>query len=235
MSYQPPQGPPGPPQPPQPPQWPQSPPQQPQPPAWGQSGYQPPPSKPKPPLYRRPWFIILGVLVLLFVVVPLLAGSPDEEPTTDQAQETTPATVDETRAPAEETPEAAGTGTPVRDGKFEFTVNRVECGKSRVGTADFGQTAQGQFCFVYMKVENIGREAQTLDGSAQYLYAGGGKRYDADTEAAIYLDDSKTFLEDINPGNAVDGIVVFDVPKSAKPERLELHDSLFSGGVTVEL
>ena len=67
------------------------------------------------------------------------------------------------------------------------------------------------------------------------MYASGGKRYDADTEAAIYLDDSKTFLEEINPGNAVDGIVIFDVPKSAKPEWLELHDSAFSGGVEVSL
>jgi Domain of unknown function (DUF4352) len=176
--------------------------------------------------------VIGGVLI----VGALLGDPPAEEPTTGQGAPTeTQEQAQETQEPAETTPEAAGTGTPVRDGKFEFTVQRVECGKSRIGSKDFGQTAQGHFCFVYMKVENIGREAQTLDGSAQYLYAGGGKRYDADTEAAIYLDDSKTFLEEINPGNAVNGIVVFDVPKRTKPERLEFHDSIFSGGVTVEL
>ena len=230
MSYQPPQGSQGPPQP---PQWPPGPPQQPQ---WGQPGYEPPPSKPKPPIYRRPWFVILGVIGVLVVVGALLGDPPVEESTTAQREPAeTQAPAQETREPAETTPEAAGTGTPVRDGKFEFTVQRVECGKSRVGSRDFGQTAQGHFCFVYMKVENIGKEAQTLDGSNQYMYASGGKRYDADTEAAIYLDDSKTFLEEINPGNAVDGIVIFDVPKSAKPERLELHDSAFSGGVEVSL
>jgi hypothetical protein len=201
VSYQPPQGPQGPPQP---PQWPPGPPQQPQ---WGQPGYEPPPSKPKPPIYRRPWFVILGVIGVLVVVGALLGDPPAEESTTAQREPAeTQAPAQETRGPAE-TPEAAGTGTPVRDGKFEFTVQRVECGKSRVGSRDFGQTAQGHFCFVYMKVENIGKEAQTLDGSNQYMYASGGKRYDADTEAAIYLDDSKTFLEEINPGNAVDGIV----------------------------
>jgi hypothetical protein len=31
------------------------------------------------------------------------------------------------------------------------------------------------------------------------------------------------------------GIVVFDVPKNAKPTKLELHDSAFSGGVDVIL
>jgi len=33
----------------------------------------------------------------------------------------------------------------------------------------------------------------------------------------------------------VDGVVVFDIPKSATPTKIELHDSPFSGGVTVEL
>jgi hypothetical protein len=245
VSYQPPQGPQGAPQP---PQWPQSPPQgadwQPaqQPQDWGQPGYKPPPSKPKPPVYRRPWFIILGFVVLV-VIVGALLGDP---PAYETAQQATPTTVAEatratnasaptTKATAAPTPEAPGIGTPVRDGKFEFTVRKIECGKSRIGDSNFGTTAQGQFCFVYMKVENIGKEAQTLDGSAQYLFGSGGQRYDADSEAAIYLDDAQTFLEDINPGNAVDGIVVFDIPKDAKPTRLELHDSVFSGGVEVGL
>jgi hypothetical protein len=104
---------------------------------------------------------------VLLVVGALLGDPPAEEPTTGAATEateteTTQARAQGTRAPAETKPEAPGTGTPVRDIKFEFTVNRVECGKSRVGSSDFGQTAQGQFCFVYMKVENIGTEAQTL-------------------------------------------------------------------------
>lgn len=118
---------------------------------------------------------------------------------------------------------------------FEFTVSKVTCDRQRIGTNDFGVDAQGQFCLVSVKVENIGQEAQLLDGSSQYLYGDGGQRYSADSEAAIYLDDAKTFLEEINPGNAVNGIVVFDVPKDANPSKIELHDSPFSGGVTVEL
>ncbi len=43
------------------------------------------------------------------------------------------------------------------------------------------------------------------------------------------------FLNEINPGNQVNGIIVFDVPKDVQPTRIELHDSLFSGGVTVPL
>ena len=57
----------------------------------------------------------------------------------------------------------------------------------------------------------------------------------ADTEAAIYLKDSNTLYEEINPGNSLKGTLLFDVPKGIKPAKLELHDSAFSGGVDVRL
>jgi hypothetical protein len=211
-------------------------------PAWGQPRPPEGPQKPRRPWYRRPWPVI-GLIVLAFLVIGMLLPDPDPNPKPTTSPNTTMAPEDQasvttrakTKGTAGQTQEAPRIGNPVRDGKFEFTVRKVDCGKSRIGSVDFGVKAQGQFCFVYMKVENIGNEAQTLDGSAQYMFGSTGQRYDADTEAAIYLDDSKTFLEDINPGNAVDGIVVFDIPEGAKPTKLELHDSAFSGGVEVEL
>jgi hypothetical protein len=166
-----------------------------------------------------------------------LAGGGDDRgtgtATDDQASETTTKSRT-TKAPAGE---AAGIGTAVRDGKFEFTVSKVDCGKTRLGDTNFGKDAQGQFCTVNVKVENIGKEAQTLDASSQYLYGSGGQRYDADTEAALYLgvNQTRTFLEAINPGNSVNGILVFDIPKNAEPTKIELHDSPFSGGVMVAL
>jgi Domain of unknown function (DUF4352) len=213
-------------------------------PAWGQPRPPEGPQKPRRPWYRRPWPVI-GLIVLAFLVIGMLLPDPDPNPkpttspNTTMAQatvaESSPTTKATTKGTAGQTQETPGIGTPVRDGKFEFTVRKVECGKSRVGDVDFGVKAQGQFCFIYMKVENIGKEAQTLDSSAQYMYGSNGERYDTDAEASIRLDDSNTFLEDINPGNAVEGIVVFDIPKGAKPTKLELHDSPFSGGVEVEL
>jgi hypothetical protein len=78
-------------------------------------------------------------------------------------------------------------------------------------------------------------KARTFDGSNQTLYDTRHRKYDADTEAAVYLDDSQSFLNDINPGNVVRGVVVFDVPKSFTPKKVELHDSFFSGGTDVSL
>ena len=100
---------------------------------------------------------------------------------------------------------------------------------------DFGVEAQGQYCLVSVQVENIGEEAQSFFGSNQYLYDEEGRQFSADDEAAIYLENSQSLYEEINPGNSVQGTVVFDIPKNATPARIELHDSAFSGGVTVDL
>ena len=46
---------------------------------------------------------------------------------------------------------------------------------------------------------------------------------------------NEVFLNEINPGNQVVGIVVFDIPKDARIIGLELHDSSFSDGVRIVL
>ncbi|MEV4719858.1 DUF4352 domain-containing protein [Micromonospora noduli] len=143
---------------------------------------------------------------------------------------------DEGGAKAEEKAATAKIGQPARDGKFEFTVKSTKCGVAKIGNDMLGQKAQGQFCLVTVNVKNIGKEAQMFDGSSQKAYAADGTEYSADSGAAIYANkNAETFLNDINPGNQVNGVVVFDIPKNVKLTKLELHDSMFSGGVTVAL
>jgi len=133
-------------------------------------------------------------------------------------------------------PAAVGIGQPARDGKFEFTVSKLECGISKIGDKYLNRTAQGQFCKVSVSVKNIGDEAKMFSDSNQFAFNAAGQKYEADSAAAIYLgQDSKSFLENINPGNGVNGVVIFDIPKDAKIVKLELHDSALSGGVTINV
>jgi hypothetical protein len=171
------------------------------------------------PWYKKKRFILGGLLAI--IVIAAVASSTSSKKIIDAADNTKTST--------------AGIGDPVRDGKFEFTVSKVDCGRSRVGTKDFGKSAQGQYCFVSVTVENIGKESQSLFGSNQHLFDNQGRKFDADGEAAIYVEDSKTLYESINPGNKVNGILIFDIPASATPVKIELHDSAFSRGVTVAL
>jgi hypothetical protein len=127
-------------------------------------------------------------------------------------------------------------GEPARDGKFEFTVQKVKCAVNEVGPSGFGQHAQGQFCLITLKVANIGKEAQSFSDSEQKAFGSDGTQFSSDSGAAIYVNkDAETLFNQINPGNSITGVIVFDIPKAAKLTKLELHDSPFSGGVTVQL
>ncbi len=136
----------------------------------------------------------------------------------------------------EKAAKTAKIGDPARDGKFEFIVKSSKCGVRKVGSDLLGAKAQGQFCLVTINVKNIGKEAQMFDDSSQKAYAADGTEYSADGAAALYANKNhETFLNNINPGNQVTGVVVFDIPKDVKLAKLKLHDSMFSGGVTVSL
>jgi len=68
---------------------------------------------------------------------------------------------------------------------------------------------------------------------AQFVYDSSGRKYSADSTAGMYANgDSNVFYNDINPGNTVHGVIVFDMPRGVTPVRAVLHDSLFSNGVS---
>jgi len=131
----------------------------------------------------------------------------------------------------------AGTmGKPAKDGKFEFTVTKMKCSVPSVGPADFGQKAQGEFCLINVTIKNVGTSAEIFVDSSQQALDAAGATYSVDSGAAIYANkDSSTFLEQINPGNTVKGVLVFDVPKGTKLSSLILHESLFTPGIKVPL
>ncbi|MGX7731889.1 DUF4352 domain-containing protein [Rhodococcus sp. 2H158] len=129
----------------------------------------------------------------------------------------------------------AGIGNEVRDGKFAFTVTDVETDITQAGDNPYAnKVPQGQFVFVHVDVKNIGDKAQSYFGSNQKLIDVQGREFNNDTEAEIYANDNFT-IGDINPGNTASVIVVFDIPTDAQPKTVELHDSMFSGGATVNI
>jgi hypothetical protein len=200
----------------------------PQPPIYGQTPYAPyaAPPAPKKRKTGRIVLIVLGAIVLLCVgggnLAAALGGGGSSSATGGSGSGS-----DTGNAPV-------GLNQPARDGKFEFVVQSIQCGIPSIGDSVLGKKAQGQFCEVHMTVKNIGNEAQLFDDSNMFAYNAAGQKYDADSEAGIYLGDAgNAFLNNINPGNTVTGIVVFDIPTNQKITKLELHDSAFSGGVIV--
>ncbi|MGC5010722.1 DUF4352 domain-containing protein [Streptosporangium sp. DT93] len=177
-----------------------------------------------------------AVLAGLVVLGGLLAGGGRDggdlanRTGTTAAEAATP-----TKTKRKSEPKRAGPGDTVRDGKFSFKVTRVEKGVKRVGDRYLGSDAQGQYILVHVTVRNIGDESQLFVDSAQKLIDARGRQYDTDSGAALGLKNSNAFLNTINPGNTVNGILLFDVPENFTIKAIELHDSVFSDGVTVVL
>jgi hypothetical protein len=182
---------------------------------------------------RHKILTVIGVIILLAIIGGAVGGGNKTKTSTDTNGGSSKSDTAKTKNKAT----TAKLNEVARDGKFEFTVASVECGKPSVGTNEYlTKTAQGQFCLVNVTAKNIGSEAQTFDSSSQYLYDAANSKFSADGTASLYANpQGSTFLNQINPGNSVSGILVFDVPKDKTPVTAELHDSPFSGGVKVSL
>ncbi len=183
------------------------------------------------PFYKKKRFILLAVIALIVIIVIATSSGGDEG---SSSSSSTDGGSSSTGGGSSEN--AVGLNQAVQDGKFEFTVTGVDCSKNTLGADPISTQATGVFCLVNVSVANIGDEAQTLDSTSQYGYDAAGKKFSTDTEAAFYLENGgDTLFEQLNPGTSVDGVLVFDVPAETQLTKLELHDSPFSGGVTVNL
>lgn len=185
------------------------------------------------------WFkkhkIITAILVIvgLGIVVSAAGGGSDTNTSQNSGNGNTPQSAKEDTAATAKLNEAA------RDGKFEFVVKSVECGKSEVVSPEsdaLRQKAQGQYCLMTVTVKNIGNEQQFFSASDQKLLNASNQQYTADSTATLYNGGSnQQLLAQINPGNSVEGVLVFDIPADQTAVTAELHDSAFSDGVKVSL
>lgn len=205
----------------------------------GQHPFAPQPKKKRGCLWAA--IIGLGAFMLLTFVgcVALVAGSGADGPSsssTASAERQEDTAGGGSGDAAENDDEAPTLGDRVEDGDFAFTVTDVETGVESVGGEYLSEEAHGQFVIVHVTVENIGDKARYFEGSNQKLYDADGKEYSNDTGAEIYLGDSESFLNEINPGNKVDAKIVYDIPEDVVPDRITLSGSLLgSGGVAVKL
>ncbi|GIE98447.1 DUF4352 domain-containing protein [Paractinoplanes rishiriensis] len=192
----------------------------------GSPGYQPPtPEKKK----RKKWPFIVGGIALIMILgcvgIFALFGWGASEVAKDMG-----ANADGKNAVAGEM------NKPATDGKFQFTVTDLKCGVAQVGSKDFGEQAQGEFCLVGVAIKNVGTSAEAFSDVSQKAYDEKNTEYSVDSGAAAGANNgANMFLETINPGNTVKGKLVFDVPPGTKLTSIVLHESMFTAGVRVSL
>jgi hypothetical protein len=121
-------------------------------------------------------------------------------------------------------------------GGFGFRVASVRCGVSAVGPDGLEQRADGQFCLLNVRVTNEGTEPELFDSSVQRVYDTKGGAYAVAEEAAVFLNGhSPTLLDEIRPGDSVNGVLPFDVPKDAQLSEVSLHGSGSTPGIRMAL
>jgi hypothetical protein len=168
--------------------------------------------------------VFIAVVAVAIAIAAITEGSGGPSTTASTRE-------DSAAEPVDSTP---GFGTPVRDGKFEFTVTGMQPAVPSVGQDFLTETAQGEYVLVTLTVSNVGDQAQGFATSSQKLLDGQGRQFSVDDMATIVLDQNMAYAQ-INPGNSIEATVVFDVPVGTVPAEIEVHDSLFSGGATVTL
>lgn len=203
--------------------------------SWSGPPADPAPERPR----RRSWFMRHKLLTLVLALLGIgalaqLGGGQDVPDTA--APSATPGDAS-SASPEQETTEAEGgaagdeepaessapkIGEEAAAGDFRYTVTSVKPGVPQIGDATFGQKPQGQFVLVELRVTNTGDEAQMFNDSEHKLTDAEGRQHSADSEAALYVPGNDAFLEDVNPGNTLEGTIVFDIPADAVPDRLTL-------------
>ncbi|WP_309132562.1 DUF4352 domain-containing protein [Brevibacterium sp.] len=199
------------------------------------------PVKQKKPLLKR-WWVWAIIIVLLIVIFANLGGGGGDETADSASTSATEEKGEAKDAPAaeepvkEEAPAEYGMGEAVTADGWEITVNEVEDGVSTIGNEFLNTKAQGQFVTVNLSVKNTGSSAELFWEDNIKLTDEAGNTYSSDSEAGIYAEEeSALFLEEINPGNTAEGVLVFDVPKDVAPSTLVLEGGLFSEPVEITL
>lgn len=206
------------------------------------------------PTARKNWFARHKVLTVLGAVlgIALIAGAVNagggsaKDDATPPSSAISPAVVP-TSTPAdgegsaEEEPAEGATGEPgfgaaVTSGNLSFTAHSMSEAGATVGSEYLSATAQGRFLRLNLQVLNVGDEPETFFVNHLTLIDAEGRRYDADSSATIYASpDAQTWISQINPGNAVVGDVIFDLPAEAAPVSLEVQGGFLAKKMTIQL
>ena len=170
--------------------------------------------KEKKPIYKRVWFWILAVIVVVGIGGAL--GEEDEPANVGEKVEQSSQSEAKPEAKPEKKEEKLveevktyNISDEVNVGNVMYVVNGIETATNVGG--EYGENSKGTYLIVSVSVTNNGSEALTVSDDF-FVLKNDGKEYKSDAVAAIYAnDDSSFFLESINPDLTMSGKIIFDV------------------------
>lgn len=157
-------------------------------------------------------------------VVDAADGKEAEEPEADEPEEA--------EEPAESAP---GVGDTVSTGNFDVTITSVDAEVGLIGNEHFNAEAAGQFVLVHVSVTNTGNEAEHFRASEHKLIDEQDRQHSESSDAWYYDGETFAFTE-VNPGNTVEGALIYDIPADSVPTAIDLgNDEFFGDPIRVSL
>jgi hypothetical protein len=185
------------------------------------------------------WPRVLGLILSSVALVLSVAGVLDvldvfadenvPSPTTPGVESTAPGPTPPP-VPQDVEQEPARVGEIAVDHDFNFVVTAVSDDPAVIEDTDL--QPEGKFVFVTLTVTNQGKMPASIPAENQYLIDSDGRT----ASAVVDLPEpNQSIVPEIQPGESLTGVLVFDIPADATPAGLELHGSAASAGVTVAL
>jgi len=147
--------------------------------------------------------------------------------------------VTEENAPTAVSPIKSVVGQTALDGALRLTVDKVSCGDRKIGTNEYAHDeAAGIFCRVQMSAENTTGQNQSLPIDKARLYDDRGSEHEVDTAATTYTGADLTatpWYESITGNTVSTGEIVFDLPETAKPDRIVLYGGRDTQGLEIDI
>lgn len=214
----------------------------------GSAQYQAPkPEKEKSWFARHKFLTALLAVVGIGVAAAALGGGGGDGADNAATSETTQSTENDSESaddgaeaseasPAEEEAEAPDSGIAVGTaadvGDLSFTVASVEANiTSSPGTLI--DEPSGQYVLLKVTVANNGDKAETVSGSDAKLIDDQGREHELSNQT-MWMENG-LFFEEINPGNSIEGELLYDIPADAVPTTLNVTSGIFSSPVTFAL
>lgn len=180
---------------------------------------------------RWPW--IVGAIVLVVAIAGFFGGNKSDTGNTAQTNSASQTQANKgeqaNKADQKKEDETYAIGKEFTVGDWAVTVVSVDAPVPDVGKSEYieGAKAQGQFIPVKIKAKNNGSKGATFFADNVKLKDSEGKEFSYSSDAAIWgAEKGGLILEDVNPGNTVEGMLWFDTPAGANISEL-----VFSGGL----
>lgn len=195
-------------------------------------GFESQPAQPKKNWFARHKILTALLVVVVVIVIASQSGGDSSEGQASSAGTTAEGNASDVSADESASEVTAKIGDLVDANGMGVTVTSIDAGATVTGDLFTGEP-QGQYVVVGLSVANNGDSGEYFSQSDVKLIDDSGRQHSVASES-MWMDDAID-IEQINPGNSIEGSMLFDIPTDAVPTTLEVSSGWLSSPALISL